>query len=73
MWQPCIFAQWNPFTALVLVICVNCYLRQRRFPGRSLCCIENIAFVVFAAVAVVLERFPFQTVDLYVLDNHAAR
>jgi hypothetical protein len=48
-----------------------CYLHQNRFPGRSLCYIEGIVFVVVSA-AVALIAALVASDDPSVPDNHAA-
>jgi hypothetical protein len=48
----------------------SCYLHQNRFPGRNLCYIGNIVFVVSAAAIAAAVLAP--VADLSMLDNHVA-
>jgi hypothetical protein len=47
----------------------SCYLHQNRFPGHSLYCIVNSAFVAFVVIVLVVLVV---VADLSLVDNHAA-
>ncbi|MFL6366941.1 MAG: hypothetical protein ACJ72T_00115, partial [Nitrososphaeraceae archaeon] len=59
------------YLCLVGCICCfgSCYLHQNRFPGRNLCCIGGIVFLV-SAIAVLVDAVAAAALSL--LDNHVA-